>query len=272
MHPLKSRRPVALVAAIAVGTAGLFGIASSAQAAPTSLKFNCSASILTNQEFGFDADVVVPAQATVGQAVETTFSGTVTAPESVRGAAYSLLGLREIGGPATINATVGSEPVTLTADVPRSPIPATSATPLALPASGGGSWTPSAPGRYDVKIGGFTANLTGYNASGAGSAVAVTCTAKAPDTVVATINVVDAPTEEPTDEPTTEPTPTDGPTATPTDEPTDEPTTQPTPTGTPTPTTGPTTPPTQGNPDPIKAVVGVLLKLLKKLACKIIRC
>ena len=242
-------RSVAAVAAVAMSTAGLVGLASTAQAAPTSLLFNCSASILSNQEFGLNAEVTAPETVELGETFDVSFEGAVAVPNSTRGAAYSLLSGRALEGGATIDAQFGGNAIALDATLPKTDIPSASGV-----------------GAQDFTIDGFEAPLKMTKADGSVSDVNVTCTAKAPATVVATVNVVETPTEEPTEEPT------EAPTEGPTEEPTDEPTVEPTPTEDPSPTTSPTTPPTETQPDPIKAVVGFLVGLLKKLACKIFRC
>lgn len=254
MRSFMPRRAVAVVATVAISAAGLVGLASSANAASTSLKFNCSASILTNQEFTFDADLTVPAEVEVGSTIETTFNGSVSVPESTRGAAYSLLGGRFLRGVATIDGKFGAAPLTLTADLPKAPIPSASGA-FALSTTGGGSVVADTVGAQDITIAGFTAPLKMENSSGAESDVNVTCTAKAPGTVVATVNVVPAdvdPTPEPTPDPTVDPTP----------EPTPDPTVEPTPEPTPDPTVDPDP---EVKPNPIKTVVTAIVALLKKL-------
>jgi len=259
-------RTVALVATVAMSTAGLIGLASSANAAPVSLKFNCSASILSNQEFSLDIDVKAPASVEVGDTITTSFTGTVTAPNTVRQSAYALLNGRSIGGPAAIDGKFGGAAVALTADAANTEIPGgTTVQPLVLPATGGGSFEAKTVGTQTLTVDGFKATLKMTKADGSVSDVAVTCTAKDPAAVVATIEVKDkAPEPTPTPTVTAEPSPT----ATPTVEPSPTDTATPTPTETPKPTATATPAPN----DPLKTLIAKVLKLVKKLACLIIKC
>lgn len=185
------RRLLVTGASIAVATVGLTALAPAANAASTSLKFNCEASILKDQEFVFDADIVVPTDAEAGKKITTSFTGSVTAPNSTRGAAYALLQGRFLEGIATIDGKFGGAPVTLEADLPRTAIPAASGA-FSLPTTGGGSFVADAVGTQDLTITGFKAPLTMTKADGTTAPITVTCVAKEPATVVASVQVTKA--------------------------------------------------------------------------------
>ncbi|QCX28019.1 DUF6801 domain-containing protein [Nocardioides jishulii] len=186
------RRAVVAGATVAVATAGLAAVTStSASAAPADLKFNCSASILTGQEFGLTADITLPAKVEAGKTVKASFTGTVSAPDTTRATAYAILGARFIEGTANITGKFGATPISMGATVPKAAIPAESG-PMALPASGSGSWVAKNVGSQNVTIDGFTAPLVITNAEGVTTPIQVTCEAKAPETVVGTVEVTKA--------------------------------------------------------------------------------
>ncbi len=265
-------RPVALAASIALTAAGLVGIASSAQAAPVKLPYDCAVSILTGQEFTLDVESNLPATLEVGSTVNAELTGTVTVGASTIGAAYGLLGGRFMEGSADITAGFGSQAVKLSANLPKTAIPSSGS--LAIPLTATGSWSASTIGSQNLTISSFTAPLTLTKDDGSTSSAAVECKAKVAGTAISTTEVVAAPTETPTPTPTSTPEPSETPTPTTTPEPSETatPTTTPkpsetvTPTKTPTPTK--TTEPTKPTPpkvSPVKVLVSIVVTLLGKL-------
>ena len=191
MRTILLRRAAALGASAALAVGGLAALSPAATAASTSLKFNCSASILKDQEFVLDVEIELPESVNVGDAVESSFSGTVSAPESVRSAAYGLLQGRALGGTAVVKGSFGGQAIELAADVPRTDIP--SAGPgMSLAVAGGGKWVAKEVGTHDVTIPGFTAALVMTKADDSTTNLAVNCEAKAPDAVVGTVKVTKA--------------------------------------------------------------------------------
>ena len=272
-------RPAALVASMALTAAGLVGIASSAQAAPVKLSYDCAVSILTGQEFVLDVESNLPATLEVGSTVNAELRGTVTVGASTIGAAYGLLGGRYMEGSADISATFGSQAVKLGATLPRTEIPSSGS--LSIPLTASGSWTANAVGSQSLTISSFTAPLTLIKADGSTSAADVECKAKSAGTVISTTQVAEKATEpteptptDPTTAPTSTPmaTPTSTPTSSPTATPTKTPTTSPTKTPTPTPTK--TTEPTKPTPpkaSPVKVLLTVVVTLLSKLVKAILK-
>lgn len=185
------RRAAAASASAALAVTGLAALAPAANAVDTevSLKFNCSASILQDQEFVFDATVSGPESVRAGEDVEISFDGTVTAPPTVRGAAYSLLNGRFLEGTADVQGTFGTEAITLGATVPRTEISGTAGDSLILPVTGGTTFTATEVGVQDVTIPGFTADLIMTKADDSTSPLEVTCEAKDPSAVAGTVTV-----------------------------------------------------------------------------------
>lgn len=185
------RRALAAGASVAIAAAGLAAFAPAANAAETSLKFNCAASILENQEFGFDADITLPETVEAGQKVNASFTGSVSVNDVVRSTAYAFLNGRFLEGTAAITGKFGADAIQMDAVVPKAAIPAETGA-MSLPTNGSGSWTATTVGAQDVTIDGFTAPLVMTNKDGVESPIAVTCVAKAPETVVGTVEVTKA--------------------------------------------------------------------------------
>lgn len=195
MRTTPIRRAVAAGASVALATVGLAAFAPAATAAPvtTSLKFDCTVSILTDQEFVFDATLDVPETAEQGKPLKLAFEGTVTAPNTVRQSAYYILNVRALSGTADIDAKFGGQDLPLTASVARTEVPGgTTPTPLVLPAEGSGTVTPNAVGPQAISIAGFKANLTSEKADGSKETVAATCVAQYATAAVGTVNVTKA--------------------------------------------------------------------------------
>ncbi|WP_158630686.1 hypothetical protein [Nocardioides daphniae] len=184
------RRAVVAGASAAVALVGLGTVTSTAQAADVSLKFNCSVSILTGEEFGFDAAVEVPATAEQGKPLTLSFDGTVSASNTVRQSAYYILNARALSGTADIDAKFGGQDLPLVAQVARTEVPGgTEVQPLVLPAKGSATFTPTAVGTQTVTIAGFKANLKSEKSDGTTADVEATCVAKDAAAAVATVEV-----------------------------------------------------------------------------------
>lgn len=231
-------RPVTLVASTAMAAAGLAGVAGTAHAAAAPAQsFNCGISVLSNQTFVLNVTPEVPASVAQGETINGKFAGTVSVPASTVGAAYGLLGARGLEGTATIQAKFGTQPVELTATMPKTALPSSGV--FELPVTGSGTWVASEAGTQTLTIQGFKAPLTLFKeGSAAPQSADATCTADAANKPVAStiVNAPSAPEPEPTVTPTVTPKPSAAPT------PTVTPT--PTPTSTPTPTAKPTVKPT----------------------------
>ncbi len=182
----------ALAAGVALASVGAV---SAAQADTTTLKYTCSASILTNQPFTAIFRGAAPADAAVGDTVSLTGLGAevVVNPEATN-ALYGILGVRSVTGTAQVELGVDNAgtPAPLPATpmtIPATPVPATGS--LAVNATGTGpSFTTTTAGKVSFVAGPFTAALVGTTEAGGTTNVPVTCTLDpGQDPTIATVSV-----------------------------------------------------------------------------------
>jgi hypothetical protein len=166
---------------VAVGLAVLGFAAPPAAADTGTVKYTCTASILTNQPFTVVVHGTAPATAAVGDTVTLEgLTADVTVNSDATGALYWFLGARSIEGPAQFDISVDNagtpapQPATAMA-VPATPVPASGA--LTVVASGTGpSFVTTAAGTVSFEAGPFNAQLVATNSTGGTSDVPVACT------------------------------------------------------------------------------------------------
>jgi len=171
-------RAVALAAGLVLAGTGL--AAAPASADTGTLKYNCSASILTNQLLTAVVHATAPATAKVGDTVTLAgFSADVRVNSGATGALYWFLGARSVHGTATVATSVDNAGTNVpqpssTLAVPSAPVP--SSGELAITASGPGpSFVTTTAGKVRFQVGGFTGDLIAVNSSGGTSTAPVSC-------------------------------------------------------------------------------------------------
>ena len=228
--------------AAAVTGLGMMGIATAvpAQADAVTLNYSCTYTVLNIGEVAGDnavtvaLDVDLPETLTVGDTVNSAVNATVTIPDSRRDSLYGLLGIRSVDGP---NAEVAASETAsglnqldarnqasfsldhdgqtaeglIPLEVPMTAVPASGD----LVVQAAGAVEPidvSSAGTYSVVAGDFQAYVRGYGEQGEyKSNITMDCTNVSENSVVGTVEVVEAePTEpEPTEPEPTEPEPTE---------------------------------------------------------------
>lgn len=181
------RRTLATTASVAIASAGLAALAPTASAVSEEMNFDCTVSILGVKTFKTLADTNLPDSVEQGKKVKVGFTATVTAPDDIRGSAAYLYGSK-VEGTADIDVTIGSDSVKATTDLPLSDVPASGEWPLQV--AGSGTWTPSTVGSQEVRLNGYTANLSFPQAGGTAKTLAVPCEVnKDTNNVVDTVEV-----------------------------------------------------------------------------------
>lgn len=194
-----SPRPIGrvLVTAAALAVAGLPLLAGgTAQAASTSLSYNCHNDALGDFVATAVIDTDAPATLLAGQSVPIAVTSTVTLPalvgDAVRGAMADV-----VSGVATSNGTVDGVARTATLTVPKTPVSSTAGTPLVLVGTGpGGSITAGAAGStITLGAGDFSIVLTAYRDDVAyPKTETVTCALQAGQNLTIDTVLVQAPT------------------------------------------------------------------------------
>lgn len=203
MRTSRFRQSLAAGASVAIAAAGLAAFAPTATAASGDMTFDCTFSLLGVKPTKTVADTNLPEKVELGKEINVGFTATVSAPDDIRSTAIYLYG-KEVEGTATVDTTVGADKVPATATVPRTTIPETENTELVINVAGSGKWKPTALGKQEVKLTGYTASLSFPQPTGAPKTLQVPCVPNAAtSTLIDTVEVVPAATPTPT--PTPEP-------------------------------------------------------------------
>jgi hypothetical protein len=189
------------------------------------LQFECSFPVIGDQPVSGEIDWDFPGAVTVGRPTPPVpITATIEVPSGDIEAAHQFLGVASASGNGTGSATVvapqGNIPVSLSASVPSTNVPASGSVTVVIPATFP-SITPTRPGVAKVTMGAITMHITPRDSSGGVTfpgTVTSTCTlAPGQSDVVASIRIDPAPqVTVPTVHPTTAaPTPTHHPRPTP---------------------------------------------------------